>query len=43
MGLTSNKPKNVKTEDVAWKKLQGDVFRKPDFAVLLVTMCGMGI
>jgi len=32
VGLTSSKLKNVKAEDVAWKKIQGDVFRKPDFA-----------
>jgi hypothetical protein len=28
---------------VAWKKLQGDVFRKPDFAVMLCTLIGMGV
>lgn len=33
----------MRHDDVAWKKLQGDVFRKPDFAVLLCSMSGMGI
>lgn len=41
IGLTSSKVR--KPDDVAWKKLQGDVFRKPDFAVLLCALIGMGI
>ena len=28
---------------MVWKKLQGDVFRKPDFAPLLATFIGMGV
>lgn len=32
----------MRGEDVMWKKLQGDVFRRPDYAVLLCTACGMG-
>jgi len=44
IGLTSNKRKSdIKVEDVTWKRLQGDVFSEPDFAVLLCAMFGMGV
>lgn len=43
MGLASGKPKNVTSKDVAWKKLQGDVFRKPEYPVLMCAMAGMGV
>ena len=42
-GLNSNKPKVVKAGDVAWKKVQGDVFRKPDYAIFLCVLIGMGV
>ena len=43
VGLTSSKLKNVKAEDVAWKKIQGDVFRKPDFVQFLCVLIGAGV
>lgn len=42
IGLNSNKPK-VQAEDVAWKKLQGDVFRKPELSALFCVMLGIGL
>lgn len=43
VGLTSNRAKSVKANDVAWKKLQGDVFRRPEFSTLLCVFVGIGI
>lgn len=42
-GLTSNKAKKADTEDVLWKKLQGDVFRAPDFPHIFSTFVGIGV
>ena len=43
LGLTSSRPKNIVANDVAWKKLQGDVFRKPEYSALLSALMGMGV
>lgn len=42
--LSLNRTKvEFETSDIAWKKLQGDVFRKPDLPALLSTLLGMGV
>lgn len=41
-GLTSNRAKKITANQVAWKKLQGDVFRRPEFSTLLCVLSGMG-
>ena len=44
LSLTSQRAKpKVDAADVAWKKLQGDVFRKPDLPALLATLTGIGV
>lgn len=39
--LNANRPA-ISSENVQWKKLQGDVFRKPDYSFLLCVACGVG-
>lgn len=42
--LTKKQPKStVEVSDVAWKKLSGDVFRKPDLPMLFCVMIGTGV
>jgi len=41
MGFVSGR-KAHETEDVSWKKIQGDVFRAPAFPAILSTLCGIG-
>lgn len=43
LGLTSNKAKEVNPRNVAWKKLQGDVFRRPEFSSIYCVTIGIGI
>jgi hypothetical protein len=42
VGLKSNNVQ-TKAEDVCWKKISGDVFRKPDFTVMFCLFLGMGV
>jgi transmembrane 9 superfamily protein 2/4 len=42
MGLTTNRAKSVTANQVAWKKLQGDVFRRPEYSTLMCVLTGMG-
>lgn len=43
-GLTSNRTRSpIRQNDVMWKKLQGDVFRKPAYPTLLAVFLGCGV
>ena len=41
-GLKTGKRKPVEAEDVAWKKVHGDVFRTPEFPNIFACAIGMG-
>lgn len=42
-GLTTNAAKQIETEEVAWKKLQGDVMRVPKYPMILSFLMGTGV
>ena len=41
-GLKSGKKKKIEAEDVAWKKLHGDVFRTPMWPNIFACLVGIG-
>lgn len=43
LGLTTSRPKEITANQVAWKKLQGDVFRRPEYSTLLCVLMGIGV